>query len=827
MSNNCKYYKQQKQFSTNSGETWSNVTPYEYRRGSLIESDSPDCQEEIKITRFITIPDAFLCDGKDKYEKQVAQYSLDNGATWQYYYPSIFQLGNLLEANADICNNKWEGYYSGDTANICSNGYTYVAGRGCVKNGGSSNPCRDGYRYSTVTEKCAKVDPVKYVRASSTTSTTLTRDDVNYPPYRVYAGLIGDCVTSIGTSAFTSCSGLTDIIIPNSVTDIGDYAFQWCTSLTSINIPSGVTTISSNAFNNCRSLSSVTIGNGVTSIGASAFQNCTSLSSVTIGNSVTSIGDSAFRYCSGLTSITINAITPPSLGSDVFYHTNDCSIMVPCSSILSYQSEWGDYAFRIVGIPPCEDPQPTGATKLYATYNTGSIEFKYCDSTSAVTQNEITSNSALTSVVIGDCVTEIDDYAFSWCSGLTSVTIGNSVTNIGYRAFNACRSLTSVVIPNSMTSIETQAFQGCYALSSVTIANSVTSIGDSAFDSCGLISVSIPNSITELSSWIFYHCASLTSVTIPNSVTSIGQAAFAGCTSLSSVTIGNSVSTINQYAFNGCTNLTTITTYAATPPFLFGGSLDGTNISTIYVPCGTLSAYQSDKGWSAYTSSMVELACPEYRWYPSGYTCNGLDKYQNNIKQESYDSGQTWANVVPNEFSASTLIEIDSEDCGYVPPSDRKWTATYSGGSISMAACDASSAITNGEITKSKLISVEISDCVTSIGASAFQYCSGLTSVTIPNSVNYIGILAFGGCWGLTSVIIGSGITTLDNYAFDNCSSLTSITINATTPPTLGWDVFSNTNRCPIYVPSGSVETYKTTTGWSSYASRIQPIPST
>ena len=60
---------------------------------------------------------------------------------------------------------------------------------------------------------------------------------------------------------------------------------------------------------------------------------------------------------------------------------------------------------------------------------------------------------------------------------------------------------------------------------------------------------------------------------------------------------------------------------------------------------------------------------------------------------------------------------------------------------------------------------------------------------------------------------------------FYNCTSLTSVTIEATTPPTLGNNVFYNTNECPIYVPSESVEIYKAANGWSNYASRIQAIP--
>ena len=186
--------------------------------------------------------------------------------------------------------------------------------------------------------------------------------------------VIGDCVTSIGGWAFQSCSGITSITIPSGVTNIGIAAFQGCTSLTSINIPSGVTSISDYVLSNCPSLTSIDIPNGVTSIGDGAFNICTSLTSVTIPNSVTSIGFQAFIWCSGLrsinipsgitnigkeafsfctslTSITVNAITPPTLGTDVFYNTNNCPIYVPSESVSAYQSAWSTYASRIQAIP--------------------------------------------------------------------------------------------------------------------------------------------------------------------------------------------------------------------------------------------------------------------------------------------------------------------------------------------------------------------------------------------------------------------------------------------------------------------------------------------
>jgi len=127
----------------------------------------------------------------------------------------------------------------------------------------------------------------------------------------------------------------------------------------------------------------------------------------------------------------------------------------------------------------------------------------------------------------------------------------------------------------------------------------------------------------------------------------------------------------------------------------------------------------------------------------------------------------------------------------------------------------------------SGLTTVSLPNGVTTITNAAFYQCINLTNVTIPSSVTSIGRQAFRVCRGLTSVTIPSSVTSIDEFAFGGCLSLTSITVEATTPPTLTNGPFYDTNDCPIYVPSASVDTYKAASGWSIYASRIQAIPTT
>lgn len=120
-----------------------------------------------------------------------------------------------------------------------------------------------------------------------------------------------------------------------------------------------------------------------------------------------------------------------------------------------------------------------------------------------------------------------------------------------------------------------------------------------------------------------------------------------------------------------------------------------------------------------------------------------------------------------------------------------------------------------------------IPNSVTTIGDSVIYQCTGLTSINIPDSVTTIGISAFSSNNKyLKRITIGSGITSIGNQATTNSAGIQSITIKATTPPTIAELTWQSTN-CPIYVPSESVDAYKAATNWSTYADRIQAIPTT
>lgn len=118
--------------------------------------------------------------------------------------------------------------------------------------------------------------------------------------------IIPNSVTSIDSGAFYTCDSLTSITIPNNVTSIGGYAFDGCTSLTNITLSNSLNSIEGYVFDGCRNLITITIPESVVSIGGHAFSDCTSLTTVEILNSKTSINESAFVGCVSLTSMNNN-----------------------------------------------------------------------------------------------------------------------------------------------------------------------------------------------------------------------------------------------------------------------------------------------------------------------------------------------------------------------------------------------------------------------------------------------------------------------------------------------------------------------------------------
>lgn len=125
-------------------------------------------------------------------------------------------------------------------------------------------------------------------------------------------------ISSIENGVFKDCSKLSDVLIPVNITAIGDSAFEECSSMISVDIPNGVTSIGESAFSHCSSLQSVNIPNNISSLEQQTFADCASLSSITIPSNITSIGNEAFISSTSLSSITCLGTTAPTIAADAF-----------------------------------------------------------------------------------------------------------------------------------------------------------------------------------------------------------------------------------------------------------------------------------------------------------------------------------------------------------------------------------------------------------------------------------------------------------------------------------------------------------------------------
>lgn len=109
----------------------------------------------------------------------------------------------------------------------------------------------------------------------------------------------------IGESAFSHCSSITSLSLPDSVAEIGGWAFHWCDKLIEINIPEGVTRIEEGIFSSCKSLESIKTPESVAWIDEYAFYHCESLTSISIPDGVTKINSRTFGHCYNLSGVHI------------------------------------------------------------------------------------------------------------------------------------------------------------------------------------------------------------------------------------------------------------------------------------------------------------------------------------------------------------------------------------------------------------------------------------------------------------------------------------------------------------------------------------------
>lgn len=397
------------------------------------------------------------------------------------------------------------------------------------------------------------------------------------------------------------------------------------------------------------------------------------------------------------------------------------------------------------------------------------------------------------------------DYSYSnqpWDSykgKITSIKINQGVTSIGKYAFYSVgkyNAVLTVSIANSVTEIKDYAFMYCRYLESISIPGSVVNIGKSAFENCfSLKKVYLNNGLKKIGANAWSDCGDLESITIPQSVTSIGHVPFSMCESLKSISVasGNEV----YYAKNNCL-------VAKENGFLIAGCKNST------IPEG-VTCIGSCAFWGSYLTSLSlpsstqRIESNAFRGcdFTSLYIPANVSYIETNAF--AYCDGIETLSVDPNNqtFYAENncIIENNSKKIvlgckNSVIPSN-----VTSIGASAFEGC-------NG------LTSIIIPENVTSIGQGAFNCCDGLTHVSIPNSVTTIPGYAFQAC-PLKTIVIGKSVTSIGSVAFLGCNEITDIYCLAKKVPTTVSLSFSTLDSdVRIHVPYSLETAYLTTSPW-------------
>ena len=498
--------------------------------------------------------------------------------------------------------------------------------------------------------------------------------------------------------------GICDLILPSDegISSIANYGFEGQLNLSGLYIPEGITSIGNYAFRKCSGLTSITIGENVENIGNNAFQGCRKLVEV-INNSSLNITTGSLDY--------------GRIGASAKEVHNGASKVVKQNDFLFYSCNGVNYLMTYLG-------NQTVLT-LPNNYNNQNYELYWASFNGCNT---------LTSVTIGNGVTNIEN-AFTECQNLEKVTLmGNTLTSIGSYAFVDCNKLTNIIINDSITTIGSYAFEYCESLTRLTIPASVISIGEYAFSGCNnLTEIVVPDSVTYIGSRAFYRCNNLTSITLPfigesknsnspfsyifasyasdipeslktviiTGVDRISNKAFYQCKTIEKIIIPTSVTSIGDYAFGYCESLT-----------------------DFIMPSGVTSIGEQA---FEHCKCLTTLELPDFVTSIGGRAFTGC-----------------YSLTSINIPYGITIIE--------------EWT---------FYGC-------------SSLTNIIIPDNVTSIGNAAFSHCENLTSIIIPNKVTFIGDNAFGICSNLESVEIPASVTSIGKNAFLACDKLTNITFKGT-----------------------------------------------
>ncbi|MDE6006966.1 MAG: leucine-rich repeat protein [Muribaculaceae bacterium] len=556
------------------------------------------------------------------------------------------------------------------------------------------------------------------------------------------------------------------------------------------------------------------MGYAVTTIGKSAFSGCSKLESISIPGSITKLG--VFYQSDS---------NPNSSSSDYESVFKDCTSLKRvrfedgCSFIDLGLTYYKKYSTTIAGVNIygrglfADCPLEEIYIGRNIRYNGGWNGQQFVTTTSPDSYygySAFFNQTKLEKVTIGPEVTALPDYLFYKCPVIKDVSFGESITSVSSHAFDGCTSLTSAMLPNSVTNIGSYSFKNCTSIQSVSLGHAVNigeyafynnsslknltmspdlqtvgdygfygttnledislpptliSIGNYTFSYSGINDIIIPSSVNEIGNNAFQY-SKLQSARFGDGWSSIGSACFAN-SSLQNVVIGDKLIKISSNCFEGCTNLKDIHI--------------GSNVTTI------------DKSAFSGCSKLESISIP------AGVTQLGVF-YHSDSNPNS--SSSDYESVFKD---CTSLKRVRFEDgCSFIDLGltyYKKYSTTIAGVNI----------YGRGLFADCPLEEIYIGRNIRYNGG-----WNGQQFVTTTSPDSYYGYSAFFNQTKLEKVTIGPEVTALPDYLFYKCPDIKDIIDLATTPNSVGSNVFHSYSST-LYYPLESESKYAAADVWKLF----------
>ncbi len=563
-------------------------------------------------------------------------------------------------------------------------------------------------------------------------------------------------VTSVGSSAFKSCSSLTSVTM-NAATALGGSAFNYCSSLTNVQFDSLVSINQWNVF----------MGSGLIEIDDSMFK------------SLTSVSAAPFSQCSKLKKVTLTSLT--TVNGNIFGTSK---------------------ALEEVYLP-----NVTGTISADTFSGCTSLKVLYMPKLLSLDKAELFKDKTALEDVNFDAVTEITvDGVFSGCTSLKNVSFASLHTISGSNVFNTTgfTEITDEHFPSLTTITGIGVFRNCNSLLTVTMSALTTLDGESNFASCDVLNTVTMAILPELGGLqnfgqntdVANASNKLETVNMPLLTTISGKSSFCFCSGLKNVNMPLLETISGQYAFYECTSLETISL----------PKLTSITKSAVFEHCYNLK-----------TASMPLLAnIPDRTFYQCRALANASFDVLTEISGQKAFNETGFTKIDKTNFPLLTDFTSDSvfNNCDSLVEVNHDGILRLN--SYTFANCDNLTTVVLKNVTtvsgyafsKCKSLSSVTMDNLSSIESFVFSDCTSLTELNddmFPSLTNLAGYSAFSGCTGIKTIYL-SKLTTMNvNYTsnFSNCTSL--ITVNLPLCETIGATAFSGcTALKKVVIPSAT-----------------------